>query len=95
VVATEGDGAVGGDPALDLDGGRVGLDRQWLQRLGVAKLADTAAAWRGLASPVVAQKRSREACGHCCIRAEGVTDEYQSGGWFHSEGDENGSRGRS
>ncbi len=30
---------------------------------------------------------------HCCLRAEGVTDEYQSGGWFHSEGDENGSKG--
>ena len=29
---------------------------------------------------------------HCCIRAEGVTDEFQSGGWFHSEGDENGSK---
>ena len=29
---------------------------------------------------------------HCCIRAEGVTDEYQSGGWFHSEGDENGTK---
>ena len=29
---------------------------------------------------------------HCCIRAEGVSDEYQSGGWFRSEGDENGSK---
>jgi IS6 family transposase len=33
--------------------------------------------------------------GHCCICAGGVTDEYLSGGCFHSEGHENSSRGRS
>jgi hypothetical protein len=29
---------------------------------------------------------------HCCICAEGVTDEYLRGDCFHSEGYENGSK---
>jgi hypothetical protein len=29
---------------------------------------------------------------HCCICAEGATDEYLGRGWFHSEGHENGSK---
>jgi hypothetical protein len=29
---------------------------------------------------------------HCCICAEGATDEYLGGGWFHSEGHANGSK---
>jgi hypothetical protein len=34
----------------------------------------------------------RRSDGHCCICPEGATDEYLSGGWFHSEGYENGSK---
>jgi hypothetical protein len=30
--------------------------------------------------------------GHCCICAEGVVDEYQSGGCRHAEGRENSSK---
>jgi hypothetical protein len=30
--------------------------------------------------------------GHCCIYAEGVADEYRSGGWSHAEGRVNGSK---
>ena len=35
---------------------------------------------------------AEDVVGHCCICAEGVTDEYLSGGCFYSDGHENGSK---